>query len=154
MGELSFDKTIDRFDLIISDMNDADKKNNLMFRRVCKEVFQKSYSKLEIKNNLNIGKKMAAVGVSSAIKIVQRRYKKGSFTKLSKKLNHQTNVFTYSDLKKINRFLEISEFALVVKLLKTQYNYGLDEAVSSIHFTLNLSTITCVNLDDSFQISD
>jgi len=132
MHKLSFDETIKGFNLIVSSMNDANKKNNTLFRRICKEVFQKSYSELEFQNNLNAGAKMAGVGIASAIKMVQGRYKKGSFTKSFKKLNHQTNVFTCSDLKKINHFLEISEFAFVVKLLKTQYNYGLNTTISSI----------------------
>jgi len=132
MHKLSFDETIKGFDLIVSDMNDANKKNNTLFRRVCKEVFRKSYAEFKFQNNLNAGEIMLGVGIASVIKLAQGRYKKGSFTKSFKKLNHQTNVFTCSDLKKINHFLEISEFAFVVKLLKTQYNFGLNTTISSI----------------------
>ena len=132
MHELSFDKTVHGFDLIVSVMNDANKKNDTMFRRICKEVFQKSYSKLEFQNNLDVGAKMMGVGIASVIKKAQGRYKKGSFAKSFRKLNHQTNVVTYSNLHKINQFLETSEFVFVVKLLKIQYNYGLHKAISII----------------------
>ena len=132
MRELSFDKTVNGFDLIVSVMNDANKKNDIMFRRICKEVFQKSYSKLEFQNNLVVGAKMMGVGIASVIKKTQGRYKKGSFAKSFRKLNHQTNVVTYSNLHKINQFLETSEFVFVVKLLKIQYNYGLYKAISII----------------------
>ena len=133
MHKISFEKTMRKFDLIVSDMNDANKNNNIMFRRVCKEVFQKSYSKLEIQNNFNIGRKMLRVGTASAIKMARGRYKKGSFGKSFKKLNNQTNTPTYSDLKKINRFLDTSEFIFVTKLLKIQYNYGLNGVISFIN---------------------
>ena len=132
MRELSFDETVNGFDLIVSVMNDANKKNDIMFRRICKEVFQKSYSKLEFQNNLVVGAKMMGVGIASVIKKTQGRYKKGSFAKSFRKLNHQTNVVTYSNLHKINQFLETSEFVFVVKLLKIQYNYGLYKAISII----------------------
>lgn len=121
-----------RFDLIVSNMNYANKKNNTLFRRICKESFKKSYSELEIQNNLDVGAKMLGVGIISAIKMARGRHKKDSFAKSIKKLNHQTNVLTYSDLEKINYFLEISEFAFVIKLLKTQYNYDLNASVAFI----------------------
>ena len=132
MCELSFDKTVNGFDLIVSVMNDANKKNDILFRRICKEVFQKSFSKIEIQNNLDAGAKMVGVGIASAIQIARGRYKKGSFTKSFRKLNHQTNVVTYSNLHKINQFLKTSKFVSVVKLLKIQYNYGLHKAISII----------------------
>lgn len=132
MCELSFDKTVNGFDLIVSVMNDANKKNDIMFRRICKEVFQKSFSKIEFQNNLDAGAKMVGVGIASAIQMARGRYKKGSFTKSFRKLNHQTNVVTYSNLNKINQFLKTSEFVSVVKLLKIQYNYGLHKTISII----------------------
>jgi len=130
MHNLSFDGTLKEFDLIISNMSDADKKNDIMFRRICKEVFQKSYSNIKFQNNLDIG---IRVGIGSIIKKSQGRYKKGSFAKSFRKLDHQINTPTFSDLKNINHFLEKSEFVLVVKLLKIQYNYGLKEAISFIN---------------------
>ena len=132
MRELSFDETVNGFDLIISVMNDANKKNDIMFRRICKEVFQKSFSKIEFQNNLDAGAKMVGVGIASAIQMARGRYKKGSFTKSFRKLNHQTNVVTYSNLHKINQFLKTSKFVSVVKLLKIQYNYGLHKTISII----------------------
>jgi len=132
MHKLSFDETMKRFDQIVSDMNDVNKKNNTMFRRICKEIFQQSYSKLVFQNNLDISAKMLGVGIISVIKKARGQYITGSFAKSVKKLNHQTNVFTYSDLEKINHFLEMAEFAFVVKLLKIQYTYGLNRTVSFI----------------------
>ncbi|KFM15854.1 hypothetical protein SCCGRSA3_01946 [Marine Group I thaumarchaeote SCGC RSA3] len=132
MHELSFDKTTKRFDLIVLDMNDANKKNNLMFRRICKEVFQKSFSKIEFQNNLDAGAKMAGVGIVSAIQMARGKYKEGSFVKSFRKLNNQTSIVSYSDLNKVNQFLKTSDFTLVVKLLKLQYNYGLIKAISVI----------------------
>lgn len=130
MSELSFDETIKKFDLIVSDMNNANKKNNLFFRRICKEVFQKSYYKLEFENNFDVGAKLAATGLASAIKKIQGRYKKGSFVKSFQKLNNQTNVAILSDLQKINNFIDTSEFSFVVKLLRIQYKYGLKRTIS------------------------
>ena len=132
MRELSFDKTVNGFYLIVLVMNDANKKNDIMFRRICKEVFQKSFSKIEFQNNLDAGTKMVGVGIASAIQMARGRYKKGSFTKSFRKLNHQTHVITYSNLHKINQFLKTSEFVSVVKLLKIQYNYGLHKTISII----------------------
>jgi len=132
MHKLSFDETMKRFDLIVSDMNDANKKNNTMFRRICKEVFQKSYAEFRIQNNLNIGGKMAGTGIVSVIQKARGQYKEGSFVKSFKKLNHKTSVFTYSDLNKINNFLQIAEFVFVVRLLKIQHNYGLNSSVSYV----------------------
>jgi len=132
MHKLSFEKAMKEFDLIVSDMNDANKNNNIMFRNTCKEIFQKSYSKLEFQNTLDAGAKLLRVGIGSAIKKAQGRYKKGSFAKSFRKINHQTDVLTYSDLKKINHFLEVSEFTFVAKLLKIQYNYGFRRAISSV----------------------
>ena len=131
MNKLSFDDTLRRFDLIVSSRNDTDKKNNLMYRRICKEVFKKSYSNFQFHNTINVGVNFAAAGIVSTINI-RRKNKKYSFTKSFKKLNSQNHVITYSDLNTINCFLDKSEFVLVLKLLKIQYKYGLNEAISSI----------------------
>ena len=131
MSKLSFDDTLKRFDLIVSSRSETDKKNNLMYRRICKEVFKKSYSNFQFHNTINVGINFAAAGIVSAINS-RRKNKKYSFEKSFKKLNSQNHVITYSDLHKINCFLDKSEFALVLKLLKIQYKYGLNEAISSI----------------------
>ncbi len=133
MGKLSFDETIKRFDLIVSDMNEADVKNDIMFRIICREIFQKSYSKLDLQNNLNVVTKMAVVGIISAYKKAKGQYNEGSLVKSFRKLNSQSVAITYFDLDKVNQFLKISEFALVVKLLKIQYNFGLNKAIFSIN---------------------
>ena len=133
MYNLSFDETLKGFDMTVSSMSDAEKKNDLMFREICKKIFQKSYSKLEIQNNLNVGAKIAGAGIGSIIKKAQGRYKKGSFKKSYKKLYNQTNIPTFSDLEKINHFLDTSEFIFVTKLLKIQYNYGLNSVISFIN---------------------
>ena len=132
MGKLSFDETIKRFDLIVSNMNDANKKNNAMFRKICKEVFQKSYTKLKLQNNLGSGVKMLGIGIASVIKMASNRYEKGFFEKSVQKLNYQDNILSYSDIVMINHILKDGEFAFVVKLLKIQYYYGLIEAISSV----------------------
>jgi len=132
MYDLSFDKTLKGFDMIVSIMNEADKKNDLMFREICKEVIKKSYSKLEIHTTLNIGGNIVGVGIGSAIKMAFGQYKKGSFKKSSKKLYNQTIIPAYSDLEKINYFLDTSEFIFVTKLLKIQYKYGLRRTISSV----------------------
>jgi len=131
MHKLSFDETMGRFDLIVSDMNDVNKKNDAMFRKICKEVFQKSYTKLKLKNNLDAGSKMLGIGIASVIKMASKRYEKGFFEKSIQKLNHQDNIPSYSDMVMINHILKDDEFAFAVKLLKIQYNYGLAEAISS-----------------------
>ena len=133
MDKLSFDETMKRSDLIVSNMNEAGTKNNIMFRRICREIFQKSYSKLDFKNNLNVVTKTAIVGAISAYKKAKGQYNKGSFTKSFRKLNFSSALLTYSDLNKVDQFLKISEFTLVIKLLKIQYNYGLNKAISSIN---------------------
>ena len=132
MSKLSFDDTLRRFDLIVSSRSETDKKNNLMYRRICKEVFKKSYSNFQFHNTINVGINFAAAGIVSAINSVRGRNKENSFTKLFRKLNSQNHDITYSDLHKINCFLDKSKFALVLKLLKIQYKYGLNEAISSI----------------------
>ena len=119
--------------MIVSSMSDAEKKNDLMFREICKKVFQKSYSKLEIQNNLNVGARILGAKIGFAIKMAGKQYKKDSFAKSFKKLNNQTNTPTYSDLKKINHFLDTFEFIFVTKLLKIQYNYGLNSVISFIN---------------------
>ena len=131
MSKLSFDDTLKRFDLIVSSRSETDKKNNLMYRRICKEVFKKSYSNFQFHNTINVGINFAAAGIVSAINS-RRKNKKHSFEKSFRKLNSQNHVITYSDLHKINCFLDKSEFALVLKLLKIQHKYGLNEAISSI----------------------
>ena len=132
MGKFSIDETIKRFDLIVSDMNEANIKNDIMFRRTCKEIFQKSYSKIDLQNNLNAVTKMAVVGVISAYKKAKGQYKKGSFAKSFVKLNSSSTI-AYSDLNKVNQFLKISGFVSVVKLLKIQHNYGFNKAIFSIN---------------------
>lgn len=132
MHELSFDKTMGIFDLIVSDMNDADKKNDILFRRICKEVFQKSYTKLKLKNNLNTGAKMLGVGITSLLQMASKKYEKGFFEKSVQKLNPQNNIPSYSDMSILNHNLEDGDFAFVVKLLKIQYDYGIIEAISSV----------------------
>ncbi len=130
MHKLSFDKTIERFDLIISDMNDAERENNLMFRRICKEIFQKAYSDIQFQKHQDIIDKKFHMGITCIIKNARGHYKKSSLRKSFRKLNSQNHVITYSDLHKINLFLRTSEFTLVLKLLKIQYKYGLNEAIS------------------------
>lgn len=132
MSKLSFDDTLRRFDLIISSRSETDKKNNLMYRRICREVFKKSYSNFQFHNTINVGVNLAAAGIVSAISSVRGRNKENSFVKSFRKLNSQNHVITYSDLDEINCFLDKSEFALVLKLLKIQYKYGLNEAISSV----------------------
>lgn len=132
MPRLSFIETMNEFNLITSSMDNANKKNDILFRKISKEVFQKSYSKLEIQIHLNTGAKIAGVGIVSAIKMARGQYTKGSFAKSFKKLHHHNAVFTYSDLKQINYFLDTSEFLFVAKLLKIQYNYGLNKTISII----------------------
>ena len=77
MHELSFDKTINDFDLIVSSTNNANNKNNTMFRNFCKEVFQKSYVTLESQNNLDTGAKMLGIGIASVIKWPANNMNKG-----------------------------------------------------------------------------
>ena len=132
MRKLSFDDTLRKFDLIISSRSETDKKNNLMYRRICREVFKKSYSNLQFHNTINVGVNLAAATIVSAINSVRGRNKENSFAKSFRKLNSQNHDITYSDLHKINCFLDKSEFALVLKLLKIQYKYGFNEAISSI----------------------
>lgn len=132
MSKLSFDDTLRRFDLIVSSRSETDKKNNLMYRRICREVFKKSYSNFQFHNTINVGVNLAAAGIVSAISSVRGRNKENSFVKSFRKLNSQNHVITYSDLDEINCFLDKSEFALVLKLLKIQYKYGLNEAISSV----------------------
>ena len=134
MDKLSFDETMKKLDLIVSDMKCADAKNDAMFRRVCREIFQNSYSKLTAQNNLNTVAKMAISGAISAYKKSRGKYKKGSYAKSFKKICGQTDALNYSDLEKINQFMKKSEFTLVVKLLKIQYNFGLKEVISSVDF--------------------
>jgi hypothetical protein len=134
MNRFSFDETINKLDLIVSEMKCADAKNDAMFRRICREIFQNSYSKLTEQNNLNTISRMAIVGAVSAYKKYKGQYNEGSFAKSFRKLNSQSIAITYSNLDKVNPFLKISEFALVVKLLKIQYNFGLNKAISSINY--------------------
>ncbi|PBO84224.1 MAG: hypothetical protein COA77_10490 [Thaumarchaeota archaeon] len=131
MSKLSFDDTLRRFDLIVSNRSETDKKNNLMYRRICREVFKKLYSNFQFHNTINVGVNFAAAGIVSAINS-KRKNKKYSFAKSFRKLNSKNYVITYSDLHKISCFLDKSEFVLVLKLLKIQYKYGLNEAISSI----------------------
>lgn len=132
MSKLSFDHTLRRFDLIVSSRSETNKKNNLMYRRICKEVFKKSYSNFQFHNTINIGVNLAAAGIVSVINSARGKNKENSFAKSFRKLNSQNYDITYSDLHKINCFLDKSEFALVLKLLKIQYKYGFNEAISSI----------------------
>ena len=132
MHKLSFDETMKGFDLIVSTMNDANKKNNTMFRTLCKEVFKKSYAKLESQKNLDTCGKMLGIGIASVIKMAGKQYEKGFFKKSVQKLNHQDGIPSYADMLLINSILEDTEFAFVVKLLKIQRKYGLIEAISSV----------------------
>ena len=86
MSKLSFDDTLKRFDLIVSSRSETDKKNNLMYRRICKEVFKKSYSNFQFHNTINVGINFAAAGIVSAINS-RRKNKKHSFEKSFRKLN-------------------------------------------------------------------
>lgn len=132
MNNFSFDETIKQFDLIVSCMNDANKKNNTMFRKICKEIFQKSYSKLKSKNDLTIGSKILGVGIASVIKMANKQYERGSFEKSVQKLNHQDSIPSYFDMVQFYRVLENSAFFMLLKLLKTQNDYGL---IQSVHYS-------------------
>lgn len=132
MHSFYFDKSLERFDQIISDMSDANKKNDLMLRHVCKQIFQKSFSKLESQQTLESGGHLAGIGVVSLIKKVKGTYKEGTFSKSFKKLTSQTDVFSYSDLKKINEFLNNCEIQQAIKLLRIQYDLGIKEALFEI----------------------
>ncbi|KFM20324.1 hypothetical protein AAA799P11_00071 [Marine Group I thaumarchaeote SCGC AAA799-P11] len=131
MHKLSFVKTMEQFDLMISVMDDANKKNNFMFRELCVEVFRKSYSKLKSKNDLNVTANFLVGELFSAINNNKTR-NKVTRAKSLRKLNAKKKVLTYSDLNKVCQFIKTSEFSLVVKLLKIQHNYGLNEAISAI----------------------
>lgn len=132
MHDRLFYSSLEKIDEAAFEITSAKKNNDALFRRLSKEVFQKSFSKVEFQSNLDAGARMAGVGIASAIQIARGRYKKDSFTKSFKKLHRQTDVVTFSDLNKINQFLQTSEFASVVKLLKIKHNYGLHKAVSVI----------------------
>jgi len=119
-------------DLIVSSMNDANNRNNTMFRTLCKEVFKKSYAKLESQKNLDTCGKMLGIGIASVIKMAGKQYEKGFFKKSVQKLNYQDDIPSYSNMLLINSILEDAEFAFVVKLLKIQRKYGLIEAISSV----------------------
>ena len=132
MCKLSFDKSINKFELIISKMSAVDKKNNLQFRIVCRQVFQKSFSEYHSKTTLKNGAKLLGVGIGAAIKNARGKHVQKNFAKSSKKTNYQNHSIDYSDMSKVYEFIRTSEFSLVVKLLKIQHNYGLSEAISSI----------------------
>jgi len=119
-------------DLIVSSMNDANNRNNTMFRTLCKEVFKKSYAKLETQKNLDTCGKMLGIGIASVIKMAGKQYEKGFFKKSVQKLNYQDGILSYSDMVLINSILEDAEFVFVVKLLKILRKYGLVKAFSSV----------------------
>ena len=64
--------------------------------------------------------------------MASKQYEQGFFKKSVQKLNHRDGIPSYSDMILINSILEDAEFAVVVKLLKIQHNYGLAEAISSV----------------------
>lgn len=132
MHKLSFDKTLNGLDLIVSSMNDANNRNNTMFRTLCKEVFKKSYAKLESQKNLDACGKILGIGIVSVIKLAGKQYEKGFFKKSVQKLNYHDGILSYSDMVQINSILEDAEFAFVVKLLKILRKYGLVKAFSSV----------------------
>lgn len=111
-------------------MSDADKKNNFMFRNVCCEVLQNSYSKFKLQNDLNLGVKLLTHEIIFAFKKNKNRNKVTRAKSLQK--NTGNKILTYSDLNKTCRFLKTSKFTSVIKLLKFQYNYGVNKAIFSV----------------------
>ena len=133
MSELTFDKTIDGLDMIVSNMRDASTNNNTTFRKICKEIFQKSYAELEHQNNLDTGAKMLGAGIASLIKMANKQYEQDFFKKSVQKINHQNSILSYSEMALIYSILKDSEFTLVTKLVKIHHNYGLSEVISWVH---------------------
>lgn len=133
MGRFSFDDTIKQFDLIVSDMNESNVKNDVMFRRTCREIFQKSYSKFDLDNSLSTVTTLLVGKVISACQKSKESNNNVLHAKLFRKLNSSSVTTSYSDLGKINQFLKTSKFTLVVKLLKIQYDHGFRKAVFSIN---------------------
>lgn len=146
MSDFWFDETNSGFDQLVSDIREVDKKNNLMFKRICKDVFRKSHAKLVSQNNLDTGTKMLGVCIASAIKKASNRYEKGYFEKSVQKLNSRNNIPTYSDMVMANHILDGAVFAFAVKLLKILYMHGLSEAISS---ALRVEVVT-VDILDSY----
>ena len=129
MPELNFDKTIDDFNLIVSNMNKAHLFNNTAFRGICKELFQKSYGKLEYQKNLDAGAKMLGVGIASLIKMANNQYKKDFFSKSVQKIDRQNKILSHSDMQTLYSILDNSEFFLVTKLAKIHHKGNLSEVI-------------------------
>ena len=51
MASFTLESTIKEFNLLIVIARESNDKNDLMFRRICKEIFRKSYSNLKFQNN-------------------------------------------------------------------------------------------------------
>lgn len=114
-------------------MNESNVKNDVMFRRTCREIFQKSYSKFDLDSSLSNVTTLLVGKVISACQKSKTQNNNVVRAKSFRKLNLSSVTISYSDLGKINQFLKTSEFTLVVKLLKIQYDHGFRKAVFSIN---------------------
>lgn len=132
MDKLSFDKTIKKFDLIISDLKYVDKKNDEMFRRVCIEIIQNSHSKMSAQNDFDTVAKFVVSRAIHAYKKPLGEHKNVLHAKSFKKIRAQTDILNYSNLGRICQFIKKSEITLVVKLLKIHYNFGLKATLSFV----------------------
>jgi Trp operon repressor len=92
MSKFSFDETMQRFDDMVTYMENIDAKNNVLFQQVCQEILRHSYSKLEFQNNLN-------TAITEITRAISAYVKPKKYTIVTAKsfriLNPQTAIVSY-----------------------------------------------------------
>lgn len=132
MHDCLFYSSSEHIDAVVSEISDAKKNNTALFRKVSKEIFAKSFSKIEFHNSLDLGARMLGAGIVCAIKKSKGQYKAGSFAKSFNKTNPYANHVTGSDLRILLKFLNDAEFDTVLKLLKHNHRFGFKSCLNML----------------------